>query len=192
MSKKILVILGHPDRDSFCGSLAQAYIEGAKASNVDIKEIYLGELNFDPILWHGYKVIQELEEDLKRAQENIKWAEHIVFVYPTWWYTFPALLKGFMDRTILPGFGFHFHGNSFKYDKLLTDRSAHLITTMDAPPIYYKWIKRSPGHKMMKSTLKICGIKPIRTTEIGSVKRSSEEKRKKWLKMIKRKGEKLL
>jgi|SRR3989304_5289898 len=93
-------------RNSFCGVLAEAYIEGAKAAGADIKQLYLGELKFDPILWHGYKEIQELEEDLKMAQEFILWAEHLVFVYPTWWGTIPALLKGFIDRTFLPGFAF--------------------------------------------------------------------------------------
>lgn len=50
MNKNILVILGHPDKDSFCGSLARAYIESTRTTDSDIRELQLGELTFDPIL----------------------------------------------------------------------------------------------------------------------------------------------
>jgi len=63
---------------------------------------------------------------------------------------------------------------------------------MGEPKWYYRWIKRSPGHKIIKSTFKFCGIKPIRTTEFGSIKKSSLDKRKKWLEKIRKKGQKLL
>ena len=55
MQKNILVILGHPDINSFCGSLTKAYIDGAKVNGSEVRELQLGELKFDPILWEGYK-----------------------------------------------------------------------------------------------------------------------------------------
>ena len=179
-------------RNSFCGALAEAYIEGAKSAGADIKQLYLGELKFDPILWHGYKEIQELEEDLKMAQEFILWAEHLVFVYPTWWGTMPALLKGFIDRTFLPGFAFKYRQNSLFWDRLLTNRSARLLVTMDAPPWYYRWVYKQPGHNMMKKTiLGFCGIKPVKVSEFGPIKMSTEEQRHKWLLKARELGEKI-
>lgn len=85
MKKNILVILGHPDTDSFCGALAKAYIESAKVTDSEIRALQLGQLKFDPILWNGYNKIQELDPDLEKAQELIQWSNHIVFVYPNWW-----------------------------------------------------------------------------------------------------------
>lgn len=85
MNKRILVILGHPDSNSFCGAMANAYVEGASAAGSEVRMIAVGELSFDPVLHKGYNAIQELEPDLVAARESIMWAEHIVFVYPIWW-----------------------------------------------------------------------------------------------------------
>jgi len=143
--KKILVILGHPDNTSFCHSLAQAYVSGAKESGLEVREIKLGELKFDPVLWNGYQKIQELEPDLVEAQKLIQWSNHLVFIYPNWWGAMPALMKGFFDRAFLPGFAFKYRENSSLWDKLLLGRTAHLMITMDTPAWYYRWIFRRPG-----------------------------------------------
>ena len=55
MSKKILVILGHPQKESLCGALAEAYAAGAIAAGGEVRTLDLGDLAFDPILWNGYK-----------------------------------------------------------------------------------------------------------------------------------------
>jgi putative NADPH-quinone reductase len=189
MKKKILVILGHPDTESFCGALATAYIEGANAAAAEIRELRIGELNFDPILWKGYKEIQELEPDLVRAQELIQWSDHMVFVYPNWWGAMPALMKGFFDRVFLPSYAFKYRDNSAFWDKLLSGRTAHLIVTLDTPPWYYRWIYRQPGHNQMKRTiLGFCGIKVVKITELAIVRGSTAGKREKWLAMVNRLG----
>ena len=79
MHRNVLVILGHPDKNSFCGSLSKAYIDGAKVSGSEIRELQLGELKFDPILWKGYKKIQELEPDLEKAQKTYSMGESYSF-----------------------------------------------------------------------------------------------------------------
>jgi len=179
---RILVILGHPQRDSFCGALAQAYADAARSAGAAVRELYLGDLKFDPILRHGYRQIQALEPDLVEAQEAIQWAKHLVFVYPNWWGSMPALLKGFIDRAFLPGFAFKYRTNSPLWDRLLSDRTAHLIVTMDTPPWYYRWVFKMPGHNQMRRTiLEFCGIKPVKITEIGPVRAASLQQRKKWL-----------
>jgi putative NADPH-quinone reductase len=191
MKNKILVILGHSKSGSFCGALFKAFIEGAEASGSDVRKIRIGELIFDPVLWKGYDEIQELEPDLVKCQDDILWAEHIVFVYPIWWGAMPSLLKGFIDRTFIPGFSFKFRDGSQFWDKLLSGRSSQLLVTMDTPPWYYRWIYRSPGHNQMKRTvLGFCGIKVNRITEFGPIKDSSPEQREKWLNVAKKLGKK--
>ena len=185
MSKKILIILGHPDEESFCGSLAKAYAEGARSAGSEIKKLYLGNLKFDPILWHGYKKRQELELDLIKAQEDISWADHIVIIYPTWWGTMPALLKGFFDRVLLSGFAYKFKPNSPLWDKLLKGKTARLIVTMDGPSYYYKLYLCSAGIKIIKKgILYFCGIKPVKITILDDVKNRSAEYKIKWLNQI--------
>jgi len=181
MKRNILVILGHPDKNSFCSSLAKAYINSARENDSEVRELQLGELKFDPILWNGYNKIQELEPDLAKAQELIQWSNHIVFVYPNWWGAMPALMKGFFDRVFLPGFAFKYRKGSVP-DKLLSGRTAHLMVTMDTPAWYYRWIYRRPGHNEMKRTiLEFCGIKVVKISEFSPIHDSNQQQREKWI-----------
>ena len=178
----ILVILGHSRHDSLCGAIASRYIQGARDKGRSVRELRLGDLTFDPILHEGYDGEQPLEPDLIAAQEAIAWANHVVLVYPTWWGSFPALLKGFIDRTFLPGFAFQYRKDSPFWDRLLTGRSARLIATMDTPPWYFRLVFRQPGNHTLKRTImQFCGFKPVRVTNFGSVKASDAKTRQKWL-----------
>ncbi|BBI33556.1 NAD(P)H-dependent oxidoreductase [Cohnella abietis] len=192
MEAKILIITGHPTPQSFCSALSDAYMEGALSSKAQVRTIDLSKIEFNPNLKFGYHQRTELEDSLKEAQELISWANHLVFVYPTWWGAMPAILKGFIDRVFLPGFAFKYRKNSPLWDKLLTGKSAHLIVTMDTPSWYYRLIYRRAGHSVMKrNILQFCGISPVRITEIGPVKSLSDVLRVKWLDKVKRLGSKL-
>ncbi|WP_448091801.1 NAD(P)H-dependent oxidoreductase [Pseudomonas lini] len=182
MSKRILVILGHPSSNSFCGALAERYAQSALRAGHEVRQLWLGKMDFDPVLRKGYQHVQPLEADLRRAQADILWAEHLTLVYPIWWGSVPALLKGFLDRVLLPGFAFKYREGKAFPDKLLHGRSAHLLVTMDTPPWYYRWIYRMPGlHQMRKTTLAFCGIQPQRTLTFGPVLGSSAGQRETWL-----------
>lgn len=180
--KRILMILGNPKRDSLCHALGEAYAQGARSKGHVVRQLKLGELQFDPILRDGYNQSQNLEPDLLEAQRLIHWAEHLVFVYPVWWGGVPALLKGFFDRVFLPGFAFKYRNRSQLWDKLLSGRSADLLVTLDTPPWYFRWIYGAPAHRQMTRTiLGFCGIKTRRLTEFAPVRPSSEEQRQAWL-----------
>ncbi|WP_412461495.1 NAD(P)H-dependent oxidoreductase [Pseudomonas sp. SC11] len=187
MSKRILVVLGHPSSDSFCAALGQTYVQAASEAGHEVRTLDLPALAFDPVLHEGYRQIQPLEPDLRQAQEQILWAEHLVFVYPIWWGGIPALLKGFFDRVFLPGFAFKYRKDSAFPEQLLKGRTAHLLVTMDTPPWYYRWVYRMPGlHQMRKTTLAFCGIKPTRTLTFGPILGSTDIQRQNWLDRVRR------
>lgn len=191
LNKKILIIQGNPNPSSYCSALAMAYYEGAVQEGAEVRIINLHELIFNPNLAFGYSKRTELEPDLLEAQAAIKWADHLVFVYPTWWGTLPALLKGFLDRILLPGFAFKYREGSVLWDKLLSGKTARLIVTTDTPIWYNRFVYGQPGHRAMKiATLQFCGIKPVRITNIGPVKGSTHTTRGKWLKLVARLGNK--
>jgi putative NADPH-quinone reductase len=186
MPYRTLIVLGHPSSGSLCAALADTYAETARQAGAEIRILKLGELQFDPVLWHGYGEAQPLEPDLATAQQHISWAEHLVFVYPIWWGALPSLLKGFIDRTFLPGFAFKYRPDSSWWDRLLTGRSARLIVTMDSPPWYYRWVFRMPGHNQMRKTiLEYCGIRPVAVTSFGPVHGSTPETRARWVEQVK-------
>jgi NAD(P)H dehydrogenase (quinone) len=180
--KKVLIINGHPDKESFCFALAESYKKGADAAGADCKLVHLIDLNFNPILTFGYRKISELEPDLVNMQKEILSADHLVFVYPNWWSTCPALLKGFFDRTFSPGFAFKYRKDSPFWDKLLKGKTARLMVTMDTPKWYYWLVNKNAGHHAIKiGVLEFCGIKPVKISVFAPIKSSDDSKRKNWL-----------
>ena len=183
MTPRTLVILGHPSATSFCSALAETYAHAAKDAGHEVRVLRLGDLAFDPVLHNGYSEVQALEPDLLSAQSDILWATHLTFIFPIWWGGVPALMKGFIDRTFLPGFAFKYRAGKAFPDKLLKGRTAHLLVTLDTPAWYYRWLYRMPGiHQMRKTTLGLCGIKPIKTLLFGPVLGSTAAQRARWLK----------
>lgn len=185
MGKKIVIINGHPDKGSYNAALSAAYKKGAESVGVEIKEILIGELKFDPNLKYGYQKRMELEPDLLEAWEKIKWADHLVWVHPVWWGGWPAIMKGFVDRLFLPGFVFNHRENSVWWDKLLTGKTASIITTLDQPGWYYRLVYARPSiNQMTKCTMGFCGVKTKNITYIGIIKGSVEKQRAQWLKKV--------
>ncbi|QBQ42029.1 flavodoxin family protein [Sphingobacterium psychroaquaticum] len=191
MAKKILVINGHPNPSALNAGLAQAYVEGARNTGAEVREIVISALDFDPNLRYGYQKRMELEPDLQRAWETILWAEHLVWVHPVWWGGLPAVMKGFIDRLFLPGMAFSYRENSLFWEKLLKGRSARIITTLDQPGWIYRLLFGRPSvNQLRKSTLEFCGIRPVRLTYVGVVKKATAEQRSKWVAKVRRLGEK--
>ncbi len=189
--KNILIINGHPDKASFCTALAESYQKGAQLAGANCTLVHLINLQFNPILTNGYREKTALEPDLLLMQQHITAADHLVLVYPNWWSTYPALLKGFIDRVFLPGFAFTYREDSPLWDKLLKEKSARLIVTMDTPNWYYFFINKSPGHNSMKKgILQFSGINPVKITAFAPIKSSTEAKRKKWLNVVEALGNK--
>lgn len=177
---RILVVLGHPRSSSLCAALASHYAQAAAQAGAEVRSLSLGDLQFDPILREGFA--SQLEPDLQRAQADLRWAEHITWVYPVWWANVPALLKGFCDRTLLPGYAFRYVDGQALPQKLLTGRTARLLVTMDSPPWYYRWLVGAPAEKaLVKPTLEFCGIKVAGRSYFGPVRGSQPAKRDSWL-----------
>lgn len=190
--KRILIINGHPDKESLCASLAVKYKIGADKSGAECEIVNLRDLEYSPVLKFGYRKRTDLEPDLQKAWELIKKADHLVFIYPNWWGTYPALLKGFIDRLFLPGFAFEYQEKSPFPKKLLRGKTARLVVTTDTPDWYYSLVYRKPGHNSMKkSILGFCGIKPVKISTFGPVKSSTEVQRNGWLTKVEKLGKEL-
>ncbi len=183
--KKILLINGHPNADSFNFALFEAYKKGAILAGADIKEIVIKDLEFNPNLQFGYQKRTELEPDLLNAWEKIKWAEHMVWFHPVWWGGLPAITKGFIDRLFLPGFTFRYKENSVWWDKLLIGKTSRIITTLDQPSWYYRFAFGRPSvNQLKKSTLEFCGVKPVKVTYVGPIRNSKLTTRTKFLEKL--------
>jgi NAD(P)H dehydrogenase (quinone) len=182
---RIYVLFAHPENDSFNGNMAEAYCSAAKASGHDVRRQDLFELSFDPILRLGLRAVQPLEVDLVAARANLDWCERFVLFYPVWWGNVPALLKGYFDRTLYSEITYRHDVEDPSWSKMLEGRSAHVITTSDAPEAWLKGHNRdSDINAVRRGTLEFCGMKPVKVTRIGGVKDLDVKARDKWIKKV--------
>ncbi len=192
MSKRIVIIQGHPDSSTvhFGHALADAYTTGAQQAGHDVKTINVALLDFALL-----RSEQEFENvspvvDIQKAQEAIMWAEHIVILYPLWLGSMPALLKGFLEQVLRPGFAMTSGDRNSWPKKCLKGRSARIIVTMGMPGFIYRWFYCAHSLKNLKrNILSFCGIKPISDTLIGSVENLSDPQRSKWLQKMRTLGQ---
>lgn len=183
---RILVIDGHPDagRPHFVHAIADAYVEDARARH-EVKRIDIASLDFpvlrSPVQWQEGGVPPAISD----SQAAIRWAEHIVIVYPLWLGDVPALLKAFLEQVARPGFAFGPIVRGFPR-KMLSGRSARVIVTMGMPALFYRWFYRAHSLKSLeRNILAFTGIGPIRHSVIGSIARGADY-RGRWLARIRR------
>lgn len=188
-TKKILIICGHPDSESFSGNMTDYYQVASEEVGFDVFRINIGDLQFDPVLHKGHKEIQPLEPDLVFVQEKILWADHIVLVYPNWWCSMPALLKGLFDRIWLPGFAFNFNENG-RLEKHLEGKTARVIILSGHDTPFKTWWKYGDfTNEIQYGILDFAGIKTS-VTAFGPCEKADEKSREKWEREVVRLGKK--
>lgn len=192
--KKILLINGHPSGESFSAALLKSYKLGAEKKGAECEILDIRAMSFNPILADDYKKreVMGLEEDVLKAQQLIQWADHLVFAYPTWWGSMPALTKGFVDRVFLPGFAFkHRKGKNFPV-KLLKEKSIRLLVTMDAPKWWFYIVYGAAQYRMLRQLVfGYVGFNPVKFSTYGSVRKSTEKQRLTWLHKTEKLGKQL-
>ena len=190
MSKKILVLLANPDSETFSGAIADKYQTSAEEAGHEVSRVNLGELHFDPILHKGYKEIQELEPDLLDLQQKFTDSDHIVIVYPNWWCTMPALLKGLFDRFWIPGFAFNFNKETRKLEQHLAGRTARVIIIAGTHSPFKTWWKFGDyTNEIQHGILEFAGIK-TKVTPFGPCNKVDDRVKEKWMQSVAKLGEK--
>ncbi len=186
---RIFILLGNPDKEgTLTAEFADLYEKEARAAGHEVRRMNIGDLQFDPLLHKGYKVIQELEPDLKTVQENMTWAEHFVLFYPLWWSGMPALLKGMWDRMCLPGFAFRFYKGPgmmrhMSWEKMLKGRTARVIVTSKSPGWLIRLLFGDYSNEICRAILGFSGYK-VALTEIGHAEDLKPAKKASWIRRI--------
>jgi putative NADPH-quinone reductase len=181
--KRIVIIQGHPDSAArhFCHALADEYAKGAQDASHQTRHIEIAQLDF-PVL----RTKEDFEKGepppaIRQAQEAIRWADHVVILYPLWLGSMPALLKAFLEQVLRPGFAFEYQRDGMP-KKLLKGTSARIVITMGMPSLIYRWIYFAHSLRSLKrNILAFCGIAPIRSTLIGNIEGMKDEQRMAWL-----------
>ena len=187
MPKRIVIIQGHPDPspERFCRALERTYAEGARAVAHEVRRIDVATLDFGLVRSQAEWQSSEPMADIKAAQRDIAWAEHLVIVFPLWLGGMPGLLKGFLEQVLRPGFAVSGEAGGSDWKQLLKGRSARIVVTMGMPAFVYRWYFGAHSLKSLeRNILKFVGIRPIRETLIGMVAAQDGSARAAWLKTM--------
>lgn len=151
----ILYVYAHPNPSSFNGLLKQHALSVMKKLNVSIKVSDLYAETFKATAdWSDFHLAEPegkaqyflaqqdayqnhtLSRDITEELDKVAWADHIIFQFPLWWFSTPAILKGWFDRILVKGFSYD-AGKVFQ-DGLLKGKSASLVTTTQSPESAYQ------------------------------------------------------
>ena len=193
MGKHILVIDAHPDpaRGRLVHALADQYASAAEAGGHLVQVVRICDLEF-PWLRSAKQFSARPPGMIGSQQEHIRWADHLVILYPLWLGSMPALLKAYLEQVMRPGFAFAQDKGKGLPQKLLTGKSARIVVTMGMPSLFYRLYYRSHSvRSLARNILGFVGFKPVRVSLIGNVEGSANARNRgiRELLAIARRGE---
>lgn len=188
-AKRIVIVQGHPDPSGnhLLNAMAAAYAEGAAAEGHEVRRVEVAKLEFPLLRTQVDFETGALPPALMQPREDMRWAEHWVFLFPLWHGTMPALFKAFLEHIFRPGFTMEYKKTGFP-KRLLAGRSARIVVTMGMPALLYRWYFGAYGVRSFKrSMLSFAGIGPIRESLYG-LTFADEKKRARWIEDMRRHG----
>jgi NAD(P)H dehydrogenase (quinone) len=157
---QILVVFCHPADESFQRTILEALEARLAADGHAVRVLDLYREGFDPVLdaeaWRAHRQERgagrtELEPHIAALRE----AEGLVFVYPTWWFGLPAMLKGWLDRVWQPGVAFSMTNGVFQIHHLTNITRFAAITTYGSPRWVIEGVAGDPARRQLMRGLKL-------------------------------------
>lgn len=147
---KALVVYCHPNPNSYNAAIKSHVVQHLEDAGAEIRVIDLYREKFDPTLsdqdWQDYEDAEINGKAVQNHTDAILWCDALFFIYPTWWYGPPAMLKGWLDRVLLPGVAFHMPEGGNILPGLRHIRHLSVFTTCGASWLLTKFIG-SPGRR---------------------------------------------
>ena len=107
---RALVVDCHPREASFTAAVRDVVLDKLRAAGAEVRLTDLYARGFDPCLTaHELEIYEDTAANrtaVQRDCDDLAWCDTLIFVYPTWWYGLPAMLKGWLDRVMVPGLAF--------------------------------------------------------------------------------------
>ncbi len=187
---KAVVIYSHPWEKSFNRAILNTVVQSIEQYEGIADVIDLYKDNFNPVLsvkdLAVYKDGKTTDSQAENYLERIEQADHLFIIFPVWWYSLPAMLKGFMDKVLLKNRVYD-TSKTIPEEKLNFLKSTTVISTMNSPAWYYRLIMcNTLKFSFINGTLKFCGVKNIKWFKISNVSGIDDAKRKLWLEKISR------
>jgi putative NADPH-quinone reductase len=115
VTKRIAIIHGHPDPSGnhLLHAMSNAYADAAASAGHDVRRIEVAQLAFPLLRTQQDFEAGALPPALVQPSEDLRWAQHWVFLFPLWHGTMPALFKGFLEQVFRPGFAMEYNPKGF-------------------------------------------------------------------------------
>lgn len=158
---RILVVFSHPVEESFGAAIYRRLLDGLARAGHEVRGLDLHAIGFDPVMSaeeRRHYHTPELNAVRVREQiEHLRWAEALIFVYPTWWYSLPAMLKGWIDRVWVPFVTFDLpSGLQPIRGRMQNIRLVGGISTYGSPWWWVRFVIGDPGRRIVMR-----GIRPL-------------------------------
>jgi putative NADPH-quinone reductase len=187
--RRIMIVVGHPQKNTLCEALGKAYKNGAESAGHETRLFTLADMQFDPILHEGYRREQTLEPDLQAAYDALAACDHLVLIFPLWCGDMPALMKGFIERILQPDLIARESTEHAMNWSIFKDKTARIVMTMGMPVSIYRFWYRGHALKLLtRNILNFIGIKPVRHTLFGMVATSKPQERDRWVGQVRELG----
>jgi putative NADPH-quinone reductase len=195
---RVLVIHAHPDSESFSHAILAATLDGLARAGHDATVIDLYALDYPGGLsrdeWRAYETNSPVLDPLVAEHVAlVRSADALVFVYPTWWSSVPAILKSWLERTMLMGLAFTLDERTRRIQPGL-GHLRHLvgISTYGSPRWYVKLINDN-GRRTITRTLRLSTGGKARTTwlPLYTLDGRTPDSRRAFLDRVRRAMEKL-
>jgi putative NADPH-quinone reductase len=176
---KALVVHAHPDPESFNHALLRQVVTGLEFAGhtVDVVDLYAldyrASMSRDEYAAY-FSSTPTLDPIVVHHAALVGSCEILVFVYPTWWSSFPAILKGWIDRTLVQGVAFDLDEESGKLQPLLTNIQHLVGVTTHGSPWWYVKIINDNGRRTMTRTLRACTGLRVKTTWLAMYELDSQ------------------
>ncbi len=196
VNMQISIILAHPNPASFNHAVANTAFDALKAGGHDVIFHDLYKEKFDPLLPASeFSRDAKLPAVIKKHCREITSSEGIIIVHPNWWGQPPAILKGWVDRVIRPGVAYEFlEGDSGEGvpGGLLKARQVVVYNTSNTMSKREKEIFGDPLETLWRNCIfGLCGVKKFHRRMFTVVVTSSEDRRKKWLDLVRQDADRL-
>lgn len=156
----MLIIYAHPNKTGHCGYILEKIISTLNNNQTSFTLLDLYQENYDPVLKaqeHYTSGHYEISVTTKKYQDLLKNEDRFIFIYPTWWNSAPAIIKGFFDRTMTSRFAFRYVNS---IPRGLLNGKALVFTTTGGPAFIEKLFLGNRSLKFIRQdVLRFCGIK---------------------------------
>ena len=187
---RALVVYCHPIEGSFCSALRDAAVSGLRKAGHSVDIIDLAADSFNPVMhedeWLSYTTMNPVfSPDVEKYVELVKNAEVMVFVYPTWWSSVPAQLKGWAERVFMPTVAFKMNSKNQVRPALGNLRRIVTVTTFGSPWVYVKAMNDN-GSRMLSRSLRLSCVHRVRFLRLAhyQMDRSTPESRTAFLAQV--------